>query len=62
MVENGQKEVWGLAWFGVWEGGLGWLFFFWLVFKAGPYWVLLSIFSTAALDFESIIKESIFVF
>lgn len=22
-VAKGQKEVWGLGWFGLWEGGLG---------------------------------------
>lgn len=36
--------------------------FFVLVFTTGIYRVILNIFSTAALDLESVIKESVFAF
>lgn len=57
MAEN-RQEVWCLVWF--WEEVLVWLFC--LVFQKGLSCVVLSFFSTTALNFEYITKESVFVF
>lgn len=58
-----RRKVWfGLAWLGFGRAGWDGFFYFGFVFKPGSYWAILSIFATVALDFESIIKESVFAF